>query len=29
MENFRSAVFLVIMNRLDIASRVISAIEEE
>lgn len=29
MENFRSAVFLVIMNRLDIASRVISALEEE
>jgi hypothetical protein len=27
MENFRSAVFLVIMNRLDIASRVISELE--
>ena len=28
MENFRSAVFFVIMNRLDIASRVISVLEE-
>jgi len=28
MENFKSAVFLVIINRLDIASRVISALEE-
>ena len=28
MENFRSAVFLVIMNRLDIASRVISELDE-
>ncbi|MBN1685906.1 MAG: hypothetical protein JW852_04580 [Spirochaetales bacterium] len=28
MENFKSAVFLVIMNRLDIASRVISVLEE-
>ena len=28
MDNFRSAVFLVIMNRLDIASRVISVMNE-
>ena len=29
MDNFKSAVFFVIMNRLDIASRVISALEEK